>query len=72
MEEKNNTLPATVEPEMQSTAVDDNADWNPHASKLVRFYCHPWTQIILLSFIFFCLPGVRTFLLNVLFPVDLV
>lgn len=30
----------------------------PHKSKLVRFYAHPWTQIILISFICFCLPGV--------------
>lgn len=29
------------------------------SSKLVRFYSHPWTQIILISFICFCLPGVR-------------
>ncbi|KAL1844764.1 hypothetical protein VTK73DRAFT_1829 [Phialemonium thermophilum] len=28
-----------------------------HSSKLVRFYAHPWTQILLISFIFFCLPG---------------
>lgn len=26
-------------------------------SKLGRFYCHPWTQILLMSFICFCLPG---------------
>lgn len=30
----------------------------PHSSKLVRFYAHPWTQILLISFICFCLPGV--------------
>jgi hypothetical protein len=29
-----------------------------HASKLVRFYANPWTQILLISFICFCLPGV--------------
>lgn len=29
-----------------------------HSSKLVRFYAHPWTQILLISFICFCLPGV--------------
>jgi MFS family permease len=29
----------------------------PHSSKLVRFYAHPWTQILLISFICFCLPG---------------
>lgn len=26
-------------------------------SKLVRFYAHPWTQILLISLICFCLPG---------------
>ncbi|OIW27044.1 putative MFS transporter [Coniochaeta ligniaria NRRL 30616] len=26
-------------------------------SKLVGFYAHPWTQILLISFICFCLPG---------------
>lgn len=30
----------------------------PHSSKLVRFYVHPWTQILLISAICFCLPGV--------------
>lgn len=29
-----------------------------HSSKIVRFYAHPWTQILLISFICFCLPGV--------------
>lgn len=28
------------------------------ASKIVRLYSHPWTQILLISFICFCLPGV--------------
>ncbi|KAK3314569.1 major facilitator superfamily domain-containing protein [Apodospora peruviana] len=32
-------------------------DYQPPASKLVRFYAHPWTQIILISLICFCLPG---------------
>lgn len=27
-------------------------------SKLVRIYAHPWTQIILISVICFCCPGV--------------
>ncbi|GAW20339.1 hypothetical protein ANO14919_098430 [Xylariales sp. No.14919] len=30
----------------------------PHSSKLVRFYAHPWTQILLISLICFCLPGI--------------
>ncbi|POR31605.1 UNC93-like protein [Tolypocladium paradoxum] len=29
----------------------------PHPPKLVRFYAHPWTQILLISLICFCLPG---------------
>ena len=66
MEEKTDTLP-TAAPEVLPTRASlevagghDDAEWNPHASKLVRFYSHPWTQIVLVSFIFFCLPGVRT------------
>ncbi|KAI1274702.1 putative MFS transporter [Xylaria sp. FL0933] len=30
----------------------------PHSSKLIGFYAHPWTQILLISLICFCLPGV--------------
>ncbi|RWA06808.1 hypothetical protein EKO27_g8284 [Xylaria grammica] len=30
----------------------------PHSGKLVRFYAHPWTQILLISLICFCLPGI--------------
>lgn len=44
-----------------NTAVADEqavADWQPSSSKIVRFYSHPWTQILLISFICFCLPGV--------------
>jgi hypothetical protein len=29
-----------------------------NSSKLIRVYAHPWTQILLISFICFCLPGV--------------
>lgn len=32
--------------------------FQPHPSKIVRLYSHPWTQILLISFICFCLPGV--------------
>ncbi|KAK5995449.1 hypothetical protein PT974_03856 [Cladobotryum mycophilum] len=32
-------------------------DGEPHSSKLVKVYAHPWTQILLISFICFCLPG---------------
>lgn len=28
------------------------------SSKIMRFYAHPWTQIVLISVICFCLPGV--------------
>jgi hypothetical protein len=40
----------------QQQQMDSSRD--RHSSKLVRFYAHPWTQIILISFICFCLPGV--------------
>ena len=33
-------------------------EWQPSGSKIVRFYSHPWTQILLISLICFCLPGV--------------
>jgi hypothetical protein len=32
-----------------------------NTSKMVKVYSHPWTQILLISFICFCLPGVRVF-----------
>lgn len=32
----------------------------PSGSRMVRFYAHPWTQILLISFICFCLPGVSS------------
>ena len=37
----------------------DDVQWQQQSSKIVRFYSHPWTQIILISVICFCLPGVR-------------
>lgn len=68
MDEK--TAPADIEPTMANTAAVDavhsDEEWNPPSSKLVRFYSHPWTQIILVSVIFFCLPGVR--IPNIKFP----
>lgn len=30
----------------------------PHPTQVVRFYAHPWTQILLISVICFCLPGI--------------
>lgn len=32
--------------------------FQPHPNKMVRIYSHPWTQILLISVICFCLPGV--------------
>ncbi|KAI0903897.1 putative MFS transporter [Ustulina deusta] len=32
--------------------------YQSHSSKLIRFYAHPWTQILLISLICFCLPGI--------------
>ncbi|CAH0046883.1 unnamed protein product [Clonostachys solani] len=39
----------------------ESARWQPPSSKLVRFYSHPWTQIILISVICFCLPGPKMY-----------
>lgn len=36
-------------------------EWKPSDSKIVRFYSHPWTQILLISAICFCLPGVSSY-----------
>jgi hypothetical protein len=44
--------------ELQSSQQDDGHQ-PESSSKIVRFYAHPWTQIILISLICFCLPGVR-------------
>ena len=41
----------------------------PHQSKLISIYSHPWTQILLISFICFCLPGVRPPLALTVMPV---
>ena len=35
------------------------AETQQSSSKLVRIYAHPWSQIILISLICFCCPGVR-------------
>lgn len=63
--------PAPAEAPVPSGGTIDDADpssWQPHASRLVRFYAHPWTQINLISAIFFCLPGVRTMGTLVVYP----
>ena len=38
-------------------AQDEVAAMEAGQSKLVRIYAHPWTQIILISLICFCCPG---------------
>ncbi len=38
-------------------AQDEVAAMEAGQSKLVKFYAHPWTQIILISMICFCCPG---------------
>jgi hypothetical protein len=49
-------LGTRTDTEQQHQQVDNLGQ--AHSSKLVRFYAHPWTQILLISFICFCLPGV--------------
>ena len=53
---------ATGHPEpdhaMGLTEEEQEVVYQPHSSKLVRFYSHPWTQILLMSLICFCCPGV--------------
>ncbi|KAI0483476.1 putative MFS transporter [Xylaria cf. heliscus] len=44
--------------ENQITQDYEDASNQPHSSKLVNFYAHPWTQILLISAICFCLPGI--------------
>ncbi|EFX02636.1 major facilitator superfamily transporter [Grosmannia clavigera kw1407] len=53
------TVPsASVEaPAASVPAETADESWQPSSSRLMRFYSHPWTQIGLISFIFFCLPG---------------
>ncbi|SPO06971.1 probable MFS transporter [Cephalotrichum gorgonifer] len=41
----------------QSPPLEHDDDWQKSASPLIRFYSHPWTQIVLISVICFCLPG---------------
>ncbi|KAI0391191.1 putative MFS transporter [Xylariaceae sp. FL0594] len=50
-------LSPTVEAQQQQQRQDVGIA-QPHSSKIVRFYSHPWTQIILISVICFCLPGI--------------
>jgi hypothetical protein len=50
------TLPSTLPP---TTDIETAPTFNPSSSKtrLVTIYSHPWTQIILISLICFCCPG---------------
>ncbi|GAP89459.1 putative major facilitator superfamily general substrate transporter [Rosellinia necatrix] len=47
--------PAALRPRSEQGG---NELMRPHSSKLVGFYAHPWTQILLISAICFCLPGI--------------
>ncbi|KAK3191920.1 hypothetical protein K4F52_001963 [Lecanicillium sp. MT-2017a] len=38
-------------------AQENGLEFDHEPSKIKRFYAHPWTQILLISFICFCLPG---------------
>ena len=58
---KTETAAVTAQPEQHvQEGVDDGMDFQPSSSKIVRFYSHPWTQIVLISVICFCLPGVSS------------
>ncbi|KFH45999.1 Protein of unknown functionlike protein [Hapsidospora chrysogenum ATCC 11550] len=55
---KTETAAVTAQPEQHvQEGIDDGMDFQPSSSKIVRFYSHPWTQIVLISVICFCLPG---------------
>jgi hypothetical protein len=58
--EMKNLSEAEAQQQQQLGHVEHSADNEalPPQSKIVRFYAHPWTQIFLISFICFCLPGV--------------
>jgi hypothetical protein len=47
---KTETAAVTAQPEQHvQEGVDDGMDYQPSSSKIVRFYSHPWTQIVLIS-----------------------
>ena len=50
--------PAENHVENHQVAAPNGIDSEAQPNKLMRFYSHPWTQILLISFICFCLPGV--------------
>lgn len=42
----------------QTLPTDADLEQGRNQSKIMRIYSHPWTQILLISMICFCLPGV--------------
>ena len=60
MSNETKTLPEAEAQPNHLGHVEDSADdgVTQPRSKIVRFYAHPWTQILLISIICFCLPGV--------------
>ena len=60
MADENKTNEAATPVHQDGAHEEHVGDWQPPSSKLMRIYAHPWTQILLISFICFCLPGVGT------------
>ncbi|OAQ66371.1 MFS transporter [Pochonia chlamydosporia 170] len=56
-EADNNAAQNVDNKERAMSREEQELGFQPHPSKIVRFYSHPWTQILLISFICFCLPG---------------
>ncbi|KAJ8123715.1 hypothetical protein ONZ43_g398 [Nemania bipapillata] len=52
------TIPNHSQPATSGLGLEGNSFYQPPSSKLVRLYAHPWTQILLISAICFCLPGI--------------
>lgn len=42
----------------QTLPTEADLEQGRNQSKIMRIYSHPWTQILLISMICFCLPGV--------------
>ncbi|KAI1175642.1 putative MFS transporter [Nemania sp. FL0916] len=53
-------IPPTQDPVASrgTESQQENGFDQQHSSRLVRFYAHPWSQILLISLICFCLPGI--------------
>jgi hypothetical protein len=52
-------VPATQAGEQHNVDIEDGNPGTEQKNRLKDFYAHPWTQIILISFICFCCPGVK-------------